>query len=161
MDYQIREAGSTDVSELTHLIRNAYRDVAERFQLTPANCPKHPSNCTDDWVDNDFSRGVRYFILEHASIPLGCVAIERAGDDTCYLERLAVLPQERRKGLGYQLVEHVFQVARELGTKTIGIGIIDGQTDLKQWYQKIGFIEGETREFDHLPFTVRFMNYML
>jgi N-acetylglutamate synthase-like GNAT family acetyltransferase len=94
-------------------------------------------------------------------MPIGCVAIERTGDDVCYLERLSVLPQERRKGLGYQLVKHVFQVARELGTKTIGIGIIDGQSDLKQWYQKIGFIEGETREFDHLPFTVRFMNYKL
>jgi N-acetylglutamate synthase-like GNAT family acetyltransferase len=161
MSYQIREADSTDVSELTLLIRNAYRDVAVRFRLTPANCPKHPSNCTDDWVDNDFSRGVRYFILEGEDMPLGCVAIEHAGDNMCYLERLAVLPQERRKGLGCQLVEHVFQVARKLGSKTIGIGIIDQQTDLKQWYHKIGFIEGETSTFDHLPFMVRFMSYKL
>jgi hypothetical protein len=39
MTCYIKEARSTDISDLSHLIRNAYRDVADRFQLTPANCP--------------------------------------------------------------------------------------------------------------------------
>lgn len=46
-----------DAAILTGLIRNSYRDVAQRFGLTPQNCPKHPSNCTDDWIRNDFARG--------------------------------------------------------------------------------------------------------
>lgn len=33
------------------------------------------------------------------------------------------------------------------------------QTELKEWYQRLGFIEGETREFEHLPFSVTFMSY--
>ncbi len=158
---QIREANSADISLLSHLIRQSYRDVADRFQLTATNCPKHPSNCTDEWVESDFSRNVRYFIVEHEDLPVGCVAIESAGADLCYLERLAVLPHERNKGLGHQLVEHVFHIARDLGLKTVSIGIIARQTDLKQWYQKIGFIEGETKEFSHLPFQVCFMTYAL
>ena len=99
----IREANSDDISLLSGLIRQSYRDVADRFQLTPANCPKHPSNCTDEWIENDFARGVSYFILERRGIPAGCVAIESAESDLCYLERLAVLPPERKKGLGSQL----------------------------------------------------------
>jgi len=75
----------------------------------------------------------------------------------CYLERLAVLPHERKKGLGSQLVEHIFHTARQLGSKKISIGIIAAQTDLKQWYRKFSFIEGETKEFSHLPFKVTFM----
>lgn len=153
----IREARSTDVTELSHLIRSAYRDVADRFQLTPANCPKHPSNCTDEWVENDLERGVRYFILELRGSPVGTVAIEIAGTDLCYLERLAVLPHERNKGYGHQLVEHVFRTAREQDLKTVSIGIINRQADLKQWYQNIGFTEGDTKEFKHLPFKVCFM----
>ena len=161
-DYtHIREAHSADTAILSGLIRQSYRDVADRFDLTPANCPKHPSNCTDEWIENDFARGVRYFILDHRDAPVGCVAIEKAGDDLCYLERLAVLPQKRNKGLGHQLVEHVFQTAHELGMKKISIGIIARQTDLKQWYQKIGFVESETKEFSHLPFMVTFMNFEL
>jgi N-acetylglutamate synthase-like GNAT family acetyltransferase len=158
----IRKASSADVALLTQLIRHSYRDVADRFKLTPANCPKHPSNCTDEWVKNDFDRrGVSYFILEHRGMPVGCVAIEKANPDLCNLERLAVLPRERKKGLGSQLVEHVFRTAKELEAKKISIGIIAKQTELKQWYQKIGFIEGETKKFSHLPFLVTFMAYEL
>jgi len=68
-----------------------------------------------------------------------------------------VLPHERKKGLGSQLIEHVFHTARGLGSKKISIGIIAAQTELKQWYRKFGFIEGETKEFSHLPFRVTFM----
>jgi N-acetylglutamate synthase-like GNAT family acetyltransferase len=158
---QIREANSADISLLSGLVRQSYCDVAERFKLTPTNCPKHPSNCTDEWIQNDFTRGVSYFILERRGIPAGCVAIERAEADLCYLERLAVMPQERKKGLGGQLVEHIFRTAREFGLKKISIGIIAAQTELKQWYQKFGFVEGETRDFNHLPFRVTFMTCKL
>jgi N-acetylglutamate synthase-like GNAT family acetyltransferase len=153
----IREANSADISLLSRLVRLSYRDVADRFTLTPANCPKHPSNCTDEWIENDFGRGISYFILEQRGIPAGCVAIERAETDLCYLERLAVLPRERKKGLGSQLVEHAFHTARGRGSKKISIGIIAAQTELKQWYRKFGFAEGETKEFSHLPFRVTFM----
>ena len=89
----------------------------------------------------------------------GQVAIEKAGAELCHLERLAVLPQARKKGRGRRLVEHVFRKARKVGAKTISIGIIAEQTDLKQWYSKIEFIEGETKAFDHLPFQVTFMTF--
>ena len=128
----IREASSADVALLSQLIRLSYRDVAARFKLTPANCPKHPSNYTDEWVENDFARGVSYYLLEPRGLPAGCVAVEKANPDLCYLERLAVLPHERKKGLGSQLIKHVFRRAQELGAKNISIGIIAKQTELKQ-----------------------------
>lgn len=157
----IREAGTKDIPLLSERIRLSYRDVADRFKLTPTNCPKHPSYYTDERVQNDFNRGVLYYIIEHRGIAAGCVAIEQATPDLCYLERLSVLPHERKKGLGSQLVEHVFRKVRELGSKKISIGIIARQTGLKHWYQKFGFIEGETKEFSHLPFQVTFMSYDL
>ena len=40
----IRKAHSHDVSVLSGLIRDSFCDVAERFGITPENCPKHPSN---------------------------------------------------------------------------------------------------------------------
>ena len=157
----IRQAGSGDSSTLSGIIRESFRDVAVRFGLTYENCPKHPSNCTREWVDNDFSRGAIYYLLECDGTPAGCVALETAGPDLCYLERLAVLPACRRKGCGNALVDHIFTRAKALGKKQISIGIISEQTDLKRWYQKIGFVEGDTKEFAHLPFIVTFMKYEL
>jgi len=43
----------------------------------------------------------------------------------------------------------------------VSIGIIANDTQLKQWYKKIGFAEGETRKYEHLPFDVMFMTYIL
>ena len=157
----IRVVDATDVSLLSCLIRDSFRDVAERFGLTPENCAKHPSNCTEEWIKNDLARGVTYYILDLNGTPVGCVALEKANTDLCYLERLAVLPAERKNGLGKALVNHVFFQARDLGAKEINIGIISEQTELKLWYQKIGFSEGEMKEFAHLPFLVTFMTYKL
>lgn len=157
----IRVANATDVSLLSGLIRDSFRDVAERFSLTPEKCPKHPSNCNEDWIQNDFARGVMYYILDRNGTSVGCVALEKANPELFYLERLAVLPAERQKGLGKALVDYVIVQARALGAKEISIGIISEQTELKLWYQKIGFVEGETKEFEHLPFLVTFMTYEL
>jgi GNAT superfamily N-acetyltransferase len=157
----IRAAGFADVPVLSGLIRVSFRDVAERFALTLENCPKHPSNCTDEWIENDFARGVAYYILESDGTPVGCVALEKANPELCYLERLGVVPQSRRKGFGRELVDYLLYEARALGAKQIGIGIISDDTELKLWYQRIGFVEKETKEFDHLPFLVTFMSYKL
>jgi ribosomal protein S18 acetylase RimI-like enzyme len=157
----IRAAGFADIPVLSDLIRVSFRDVAERFALTLESCPKHPSNCTDEWIEKDFARGVAYYILEHDGAPVGCVALEKANPELCYLERLGVLPRSRRKGFGKALVDHVCYEASFLGAKQISIGIISDDTELKLWYQRIGFVEKETKEFAHLPFLVTFMSYEL
>lgn len=156
---QIRNANSREVPVLSALIRDAFRNVAEAFGLTRENCPKHPSNCTDEWIENDLERGVIYYLLEKDGISAGCVALEKAGPDLCYLERLAVLPEYRRNGYGKALVHHVFAQARGLGAQKISIGIIADDTNLKRWYKKLGFVEIETQAFEHLPFFVTFMSY--
>jgi ribosomal protein S18 acetylase RimI-like enzyme len=92
---------------------------------------------------------------------VGCVAFEKANSDLCYLERLGVLPEARRKGFGRALVDHVISQANLYGAKQISIGIFADDTELKRWYQTIGFVEGETKKFEHLPFPVTFMTYEL
>ena len=161
LNNHIRNANLTDASILSDLIRLSFIGVAWRFGLTPDKCPKHPSNCTDAWIENDFARGVTYYIFENENAAIGCVALEKADSDLCYLERLSVLPAKRRKGFGRALVDHVIHQANLTGAKQIGIGIIADDTELKQWYQKIGFVAGDTKEFEHLPFRVQFMHYQL
>ena len=157
----IKTADADDATMLSGLVRTAYRDVAQRFGLTPQNCPKHPSNCTDDWILADFDRGVSFYLLERNGQPAGCAALEIPQPGLGYLERLAVLPANRNKGLGRQLVDHILRQAANSAVKKISIGIIAAQTELKNWYQKIGFVETETRAYEHLPFSVTFMLYHL
>ncbi len=157
----IRRARDSDVPLLAGLIRHAYRDVAQRFGLTAENCPKHPSNCTAEWIRRDLERHVSYFIYDVGGTPVGCAALEMAQEGMCYLERLCVLPEQRRQGYGRALAEHVLAQARKIGADRVGIGIIADQTELKHWYRKIGFVEGDSKTFAHLPFRVTFLTYRL
>ncbi len=154
----IRQASLVDVSLLVNLLRRSFMDVARRFNLTVENCPKNPAFCTEQRVKDDFDRGLEYYILENNGQPLGCVALEKAGPEVCYLERLAVLPEQRRKGFGKLLVDRVLDRARKIGSRRVEIGIISAQTELKSWYENIGFLQKGTKKFDHLPFIVAFMS---
>ena len=157
----ITEASEAEAELLASVIREAFADVAQRFGLTPENCPTHPSNCEPEWVSAAFARGVRYFLLQTPQGPAGCVALELVNADVCYLERLAVLPAFRRNGFGKALVNHVVDTARELGQQAIEIGTIAAQTELRKWYESQGFVATSTRGFERLPFEVTFMQRAL
>ena len=154
----IRNANEADIDTLVSLLRNSFMDVAERFELTIENCPKNLAFCTKERIKNDFDRGLKYYILEKDGKPCGCVAFEKASPDVCYLQRLAVLPQYRRKGYGEKLVKHIFKQAGKNGAKKLEIGIIAEDTKLTNWYGKFGFILKGTKKFDHLPFVVAFLS---
>jgi ribosomal protein S18 acetylase RimI-like enzyme len=161
LPYRIRACTRVDIGILAETIRGSFRDVAERFGLTAENCPRHASNCTADWIEKDIDRGVTYFVLESEGRVAGSVALEQAKPGVCYLERLSVLPHQRRRGFGKALVVRVLSEARGLGCRRVGIGVIADQAELKDWYRKIGFEETDNRAFSHLPFLVTFMFYRL
>lgn len=61
-------------------------------------------------------------------------------------------------GLGKKLVAYAADYAKDhLGAQKIQIGIVEENTVLKAWYQSQGFTHTGTKTFDHLPFTVGFM----
>jgi N-acetylglutamate synthase-like GNAT family acetyltransferase len=157
MSAKIRQATDADANVLAGIISRSFADVALRFALTQENCPKHPSNCTAEWVREDQKRGVQYFIAEQDDVPSGCVALETASNEVCYLQRLAVLPDRRRRGIGRALVEHVISTARTTGAVCVALGIIATHLELRDWYRRLGFRDGEKKSFSHLPFEVLFM----
>ncbi len=71
------------------------------------------------------------------------------------------MPEHRRQGLGKALVEHVFAEARHLGLRRAGIAMIAEQEELKAWYKGLGFVEGDTKGYPHLPFRVTFLSCTL
>ncbi|MFX1338082.1 MAG: GNAT family N-acetyltransferase [Promethearchaeota archaeon] len=157
MSYIIRECTEKDIKILTRLLRQSFHDVAKRYNLTIQNAPSHPSNCTEEWIIKSFENGIKYFILEQQNIPYGCVALEQANSEVCYLERLGVLIDHRHKGYGKALVNYIIQEAKKRNAKRVEIGIIAENVQLKKWYERQGFIERNTVKFEHLPFNVLFM----
>jgi N-acetylglutamate synthase-like GNAT family acetyltransferase len=158
---EIRPAHESDAPVLAMLISKSNTDVALQFGITAENCPKHPSFCRPEWLANDFARGEMYFIAYEAEEPIACVATEYPSPEIAYLNRLAVLPAHRTKGVGTSLVKFVLERARALGTKTVSIGVIGEHAALQEWYRGFGFVSGETKHFPHLPFSVKYMAHAL
>lgn len=154
---QIRQASPADLPALAMLVSESNKDVAVKFGLNAENCPKHPSFCTEDWVQAELARGETYFIIETDGQPVGCVAYESPSPGLAYLNRLSVLPAHRNKGVGSRLVRHIIEHARGLSVHTISIGVIGEHTDLQRWYHRLGFEDGEVKRFPHLPFSVKYM----
>jgi len=154
----IRPAAEKDTPILSELIRRSFRDVADKFGLTPVNAARHPSNCEDSWVEDDMRKGITYYLLECDSQTVGCVALERSTPDVCFLNRLAVLPAWRGKGFGKMLVRHAFDEAQKLAFSRVHIAIIAEHDELKRWYLRLGFVAQETKAFPHLPFKVTYLS---
>jgi len=155
----IRAMSESDLPTIAMLVSESNKDVAVTFGLNAENCPKHPSFCTESWVRAELERGETYFILDDADgAPIGCVAYESPGPGRGYLNRLSVLPGHRGSGAGAQLVRHVVDHARSQAVSSISIGVIGEHTQLQRWYNKLGFTDGETKRFAHLPFSVKYMS---
>ena len=153
----VREATSRDAEALVGLIRPAFKEVADRFGLTPGSSPRHPSNCTVEWVKTEIADGVRYFILEEDGKPVGCVGIDPANPQTFYIQRLAVLPELQKKGYGSVLMEYAIGVAKEMDAPRVATGILSDNFELKSWYRQRGFAVTNIKRLPHLPFEVTFM----
>jgi diamine N-acetyltransferase len=147
------------------VVHAAFRTVAEELGLTEQSAPTHPAFLPLERLRGAFRKGTRMFALladeegVPGARPLGFVALERSArmPGVTYLERLAVLPDRRRRGLGRALLEHAVAEAGRDGAERISIGVVDEQPDLRRWYRDAGFVEVDRKRFQHLPFTVCYM----
>lgn len=150
-----------DIDQVVEIIRQANQIVADQFGITADNNPKHPSLYTSDWLLADLARGEEYFVYRHNDIPVACVAFEQPRPNAAYLNRLSVLPTYQQQGIGKALVEHIVSYAQEKDIGSISIGIIAAHSELKSWYITLGFEEGVTKTFAHLPFDVTYLRLRL
>lgn len=140
------------------VIRESFLTVAEEFNLTVENAPINPAFIELDWLIKMKEKGIALFGVYNEDTQIGFVAIEKAKEGRYYMEKLAVLPEFRHKGYGRRIMDFVCDYIRSNGGREIGIGIINENSILKQWYQNYGFREDELKKFAHLPFTVCLMS---
>lgn len=152
----------TELPGLLECIRHSFATVAQELNLTKESASTNPAFLSLERLESSISEGLEFFVLEEKGHIQGCVALQKGREEgSYYLERLAVLPEYRHRGYGRALLDHCMDKVRERGGRTISIAIIDENIRLKKWYKDYGFIRGATKKFDHLPFTVLFMEKKL
>lgn len=150
-----------DLEAYAEVIRKSFQTVAVEFKITFENNPSNGAFITGERLRQDYNKGIMMFGLEDEGQLIGFVAIEQKNDDIYYIEKLAVLPEQRHKGLGKRLLDFAKEKVKALGGKTISIAIIEQNTQLKDWYQENGFVSIGTQQFSHLNFIVGFMEFKI
>jgi ribosomal protein S18 acetylase RimI-like enzyme len=163
MDTIMRELKTeAELIECTRVIRDSFKTVADEFNLTAENAPTHPSNMTLERLKASVDMGLKLFGMFDNQDIIGCIGIEKGNEEySYYIERVAILPLYRHKGLGKELLDFAFGLIGELKGRKALITIIAGHEILKKWYINYGFKETRVKKFDHLPFEVSFMEKIL
>ena len=143
------------------VIRHSFITVAEDFGLTMDNCPNFKSFITDERLAEKFT-GLYFPFGYYAKGELiGFASLTYLQDGVYEMNDVSVLPGLRHRGAGTRLLEFCKEKVKEFGGNKITIGIIEDHTVLKDWYAANGFVHTGVKRFDHLPFTVGFMEWEL
>lgn len=140
-----------------NIIQQSFKTVAENFGLTVENCPNHTSFITEDKLKKQFSDGADMFLYEKDEKYIGYFSLIKKSRSVYELDNLSVFPEFRHMGISREMVEYAKNYANLKNGETISIGIIEENTVLKEWYKQLGFEHKGTKKFEHLPFTVGFM----
>lgn len=157
----IKQIEYPELEQCLEVIRNSFSTVAEEFNLTEQNAATNGAFMKIQRLQNDYDKGGMMYGYEQNGKIVGFAQLVPKNDGIFELEKLAVLPAYRHNGYGRQLIEFIADKAKACEARKITIGIIEENKRLKDWYLQNGFVHTGTKKFDHLPFTVGFMEMQL
>ncbi len=92
----------------------------------------------EEEIDDRDQDSTHFLLQDTLGKPYGTARLVPGNNSTCYLGRLAVCKEVRKKGFGKMLVEAVEDEAKKLGYNSI---LIHGQTYAQGFYESMGFID--------------------
>jgi ribosomal protein S18 acetylase RimI-like enzyme len=161
MELEIRLMKDEELEKCAEVIRQGFMTVALDFGLTKENCPTNGAFIQVERLRLEKEKGhIMYGVMDQEKI-IGYMQLEKSTNELYFLQKLVVLPKYRHNGVGKKLLDFAKEQVASLGGKRISISIIEENTVLKNWYIAYGFAPTGTRKFEHLPFTVGFMEIVL
>lgn len=161
MDFEIKEVEDELFENCAEVIRRSFMTVAKEFGLTKENSPTNGAFIEKERLLEEKARGQFMYGLFQGEQLVGYMQLEKNREELYYLQKVAVLPEFRHQGYGRKLLDFAKEQVLKKGGSKISIGIVEENTVLKNWYLDYGFIATGTKKFEHLPFTVGFMELPL
>jgi ribosomal protein S18 acetylase RimI-like enzyme len=161
MNYEISEVSEFELEECASVIRTGFLTVAQEFGITRENAPTNGAFMQKERLEEERAKGNIMYAMVHEGKTIGFMQLEKSTQELYFLQKLVILPEYRHMGLGKELLDFAKREVTKWGGTKISIGIIEENTVLKNWYLEYGFATTNTRKFEHLPFTVGFMELEL
>ena len=116
-------------------------EITEEADQEAAFAIRHTVFCDEQRVDpalefDGLDDGCRQYLARWNDVAVGTARIRDAGNGVVKIERVAVLPADRGKGIGKALMVRTIEDARAGGAGTIAI---HAQCHAAEFYQALGF----------------------
>lgn len=157
----IKAVKRSEMGKCVRVIRESFATVAAQFGLTEQNCPNHTSFIKEERLIRQYDQGRPIYAYMRGEKIIGCFSLQKKEDGSCELNNLAVLPGYRHRGYGKEMIAFAAKKAKAMGCGRLTAGIMEENSVLKDWYISQGFTHTGTKKFEHLPFTVGFMEMPL
>ena len=132
-DFIWRDYQDADMPDLLTVIQQAFAQY--QGQLQPPSSAEHK---TVDIIRAELQTA-NALVVETAGQIVACVFYRRQ-DGAFYLDRLAVLPAYRQRGLALALLQAIETRAREQGVAYLTLSVRLPLRELQAYYQKLGFV---------------------
>ncbi|GFI71250.1 acetyltransferase YpeA [Clostridiales bacterium] len=142
------------------IIHKSFKTVADKFNFTKENCPRHTSFMPIEKLEEQYKNGFKMFLYSFNDDNIGFFSV-KSYDNNLELNTLGVLPEYRENGIGRSIIDFSKKYAREHNCRKIKISIVEENTILRKWYESLGFIHTGIKIIPDLPFTVGFMELTL
>lgn len=134
--FQIRPATYDDIPEIIKITREAFIKYGE---LAECDCNKLEAlRETEEDVRRDIDSKI-VLVAVQDGVTLGSVRVEVLEDNTAYLSRFGVLPNNQNNGIGKNIINLVDRIMKTRGIKQISLHTGSKITSLIRFYYGRGF----------------------
>ncbi len=157
----IKKFERKEVDAYVAFIRLAFGVEAKRLGIDKATFPSYGAFLTKDKLLQAVDSGLLlwgYYVEDQV---IGTVGLSKKSNERFQLEKLAVDPSERGKGLGRQLLHFAEHYALGQGGVKLSLGMVLENRLLYDWYLKQGFESKKEKLNNKFPFGLSFMEKQL
>ncbi len=143
---EIRPIQSHEIAEARYVIFKVAYEVFKEESTLEESIAKYSAKGVlkdlDNIQKNYFDNGGTFLVTCDDDHLIGTGAIRYLEDGVCELKRLWLLTEYHGQGLGYRMMQELFQIARAKGYKLMRLETdYEVQTRAVEFYKRLGFYE--------------------
>ncbi|EKK20743.1 acetyltransferase [Fructilactobacillus florum 8D] len=142
-----RVTTTADLGKLQDLIRDTFRDTywdttdnreIEKYLDTEYSLPKLRSQVVNPDCHFYFLKQ-NHAVSGYVKLNFGEQQTETLPENSVEVEKLYVLPEYKRQGVGRFALAAAETIAKKQGAKILWLGVWEGNTSAQQFYERVGF----------------------
>ena len=156
MAIEVVKISVKDLKELRDLAIKTFDETFREFN-TPENMQLYfDESLNEEVLTKELKTdGSTFFFVKldgklvgYLKVNVGSAQTDPMGDDAFQIERIYILKDYQRRGIGKILISKSIEMAKEMKKKNVWLGVWEHNKNALSFYSKMGFVKVGQHEFD-------------